>query len=180
MTTIYLDMDGVLADFNTGARLLLNASKDEQLQVEQTGLWPRAAWQRLAHVPNLYRNLPKMPLADDLVSLALRFRDEFDWKVAILTAVPKNNDVKDAFQDKFDWIAEHYPTLRMYFGPYSQDKHTHAKPGDILIDDRTSNCTEWQRAGGIAIQVNERRYSECIEQLAEIFKKTLAEKELGR
>lgn len=180
MTTIYLDMDGVLADFNSGARAALNASKEEQCHVEQTGQWPLTAWKRLTDVPNLYRHLPKMPQADELVETALKFKHAFGWKVAILTAVPKNNDVKDAFQDKFDWVAENFPSLRIYFGPYSKDKHTHAKPGDILIDDRTSNCTEWQEAGGIAIQVKERHYNECIERLAEIFKTTLAEKELGR
>ena len=38
------------------------------------------------------------------------------------------------------------------FGPYSHDKHVHCLPGDVLIDDRTSNCEDWRRAGGVAIQ----------------------------
>jgi hypothetical protein len=28
----------------------------------------------------------------------------------------------------------------------------HCLPGDVLIDDRTSNCEDWRRAGGVAIQ----------------------------
>lgn len=169
MTTIYLDMDGVLADFNSGARTALNASQEEREHAERTGQWPITAWRRLAYVPNLYRHLPKMPQADDLVNTALKFKDTFGWQVAILTAVPKNNDVKDAFQDKFDWVAEHYPSLRIYFGPYSKDKHTHARPGDILIDDRTSNCNEWRQAGGIAIQVKKHAYQQAIDTLNELF-----------
>lgn len=169
MTTIYLDMDGVLADFDSGARNALNPTTDEQDIAFRTGQWPSATWRRLVDVPNLYRHLPKMPLADDLVATALKFKDAFGWNVAILTAVPKNNDVKDAFQDKFDWVSEHYPYLRIYFGPYSKDKHTHAKPGDILIDDRTSNCEEWRQAGGIAIQVKAHNYQHAIDTLNNIF-----------
>ena len=37
------------------------------------------------------------------------------------------------------------------FGPYSKDKHQHCEPGDILIDDRSSNIEEWRAVGGIAI-----------------------------
>jgi hypothetical protein len=38
------------------------------------------------------------------------------------------------------------------FGPFSKDKYVHCHAGDVLIDDRTSNCEEWRAAGGIAIQ----------------------------
>ena len=69
-----------------------------------------------------------------------------------LTAVPRNNDVKWAFYDKMIWASNYFPDIPVMFGPYSHDKHVHCQPGDVLIDDRTSNCTEWRRAGGIAIQ----------------------------
>ena len=69
-----------------------------------------------------------------------------------LTAVPKGNDVKWAFYDKVNWATTRYPDIPVMFGPYSHDKHVHCKFGDVLIDDRTSNCTEWRNAGGIAIQ----------------------------
>ena len=38
--TIYLDMDGVLADFDTAARTLIRATREEQLVAQQTGRWP--------------------------------------------------------------------------------------------------------------------------------------------
>jgi hypothetical protein len=69
-----------------------------------------------------------------------------------LTAVPKGNDVKWAFYDKVNWATTHYPDIPVMFGPYSHDKHVHCKLGDVLIDDRTSNCEEWRHAGGVAIQ----------------------------
>ena len=50
--------------------------------------------------------------------------------------------------DKVCWAQEHFPGIPVFLGPYSQDKWQHCRPGDILIDDRTSNCTEWENAGG--------------------------------
>ena len=153
MPVIYLDMDGVLADFNTAARSYLNASKADKRDAEQNGRWPKHSWHKLIHAPNFYRHLPKMPRADDLVALARRFRDELGWELRILTAIPTKNEVPDVFQDKFDWIAEYYSDIRICFGPYSYDKFKHARPGDILVDDRRSNCEEWLEAGGVAVRV---------------------------
>ena len=171
--TLYLDMDGVLADFNTAARQYLSPHVGEL----ETGLtqWPQHVWSHLVQVPNLYRHLPKMPMADQLVQLADRFRTELDYNVAILTAIPRNNNIPDAFQDKFDWVQQHYPHLRIYFGPYSHDKHTHAQPGHILVDDRTSNCQEWRAAGGRAVQVHYTQYQQALDQLTDILMCELAQ-----
>lgn len=172
--TIYLDMDGVLADFNTAARAYLKASKDEELAAERQGRWPEQSWQKLRYAPNFYRHLPKMPQADQLVDLAYRFHNELGWRLRILTAIPTNNEVQDVFQDKFEWMQEHYPGIRICFGPYSGDKHHHAEPGDILVDDRTSNCDQWQRAGGVAVQVRSGQYSAALTQLDEILNRKLS------
>ena len=168
MPTIYLDMDGVLADFNTASRQYLNASKQDEQDAERNGRWPEKSWSRLIEAPNFYRHLPKMPLADELVKLAYRFRDELGWDVKILTAIPTKNEVPDVFQDKFDWIAEYYPGIRICFGPYSTDKHRHARPGDILVDDRESNCQEWTATGERAVRVLSRNYQAALDELTDI------------
>jgi 5'(3')-deoxyribonucleotidase len=169
MPTIYLDMDGVLADFNTAARTFFNASREEQAAADAAGRWPKERWATIRECTHFYRTLPKMPQADELVALARRFRDELDWDLKILTAIPQNNDMHEAFQDKFEWIQEYYPDIKMHFGPYSQDKQFHARPGDILVDDRTSNCTEWAAAHGTAVKVNSGRYQEALDRLTAIF-----------
>jgi 5'(3')-deoxyribonucleotidase len=169
MPTIYLDMDGVLADFNTAARNFFNASREEQAAADAAGRWPKERWTKIRENKNFYRTLPKMPQADELVALARRFRDELDWDLKILTAIPQNNDMHEVFQDKFEWIQEYYPDIGMHFGPYSKDKQYHAQPGDILVDDRTSNCTEWNAVHGIAVKVNAGRYQEALDRLLNIF-----------
>ena len=168
MPTIYLDMDGVLADFNTAARSYLNASKADEKNAAQNGRWPKHSWHKLVDAPNFYRHLPKMPLADELVKLAYRFKNELGWDICILTAIPTNNEVPDVFQDKFDWMAEHYPGIRLCFGPYSTDKYKHARKGDILVDDRSSNCEEWTATGQRAVRILSQNYQASLDELLAI------------
>ena len=75
----------------------------------------------------------------------------------------------EVFHDKFLWIQDYYPDIRVHFGPYSEDKQLHAKPGDILVDDRTSNCLQWRSAGGLAVQVHSGRFQEALDQLYTLF-----------
>jgi 5'(3')-deoxyribonucleotidase len=175
--TLYLDMDGVLADFDTAVQQYLEASNAEVRRAEATGRWPDHEWRKIASIPNFYRNLPKMQGADQLMELALRFRDHLDYEVRILTAIPQGNDMPDAFHDKIDWIQEHYGSagLRVHFGPYSHDKQRHCQSSDdILVDDRTSNCEEWSRAGGVAVQVKPGAYARALVELESIYHELIA------
>lgn len=170
--TLYLDMDGVLADFNHAARTLLKATVAEERLAQNNGRWPHEKWRKIANDKHFYRNLPKTPIADRLVDMAMQFK-QLGWDIKVLTAIPKGNDMPDVFHDKIDWINEYYPGLRVHFGPYSDDKHLHCHEGDILIDDRTSNCKEWRAARGIAIQVLDSRQESALQELSALFQETL-------
>lgn len=170
--TLYLDMDGVLADFNAAATALLGATDAEENRAAQVGRWPDHQWRKIADQENFYLNLPKMPLADELVELAIRFRANLDYDVRILTAIPSGNDMPDAFHDKVDWINRYYGQhgFRVHFGPYSHDKARHCQGSDdILVDDRTSNCDQWRSAGGTAVQVKPGEYRQALIELESIF-----------
>ena len=167
MPTIYIDMDGVVADFDTVARQIMQATHEEQQHAMETGRWPDHKWREILKEQNFYRILPKMPKADQMMALAFRFRDELGWRLRMLTAIPRKNDFPECFQDKFDWMAENYPGVRIMFGPYSEDKQHHCHPGDILVDDRISNCREWTAAGGTAVRVSA-DYDLALSQLAEL------------
>lgn len=146
--TLHIDMDGVVADWNSYAMKILGSDS-----LMNNGRWPDKDWARLKSCKTFYRDLPKMKKADELMNLARRFRDELGWELYMLTAIPHNNDVPECFQHKVEWQQEFFPDVRVHFGPYSQDKKKHCKPGDILVDDRHDNCTDWRLAGGIAVQV---------------------------
>ena len=146
MRTIFLDMDGVVADFDTFVSNLLerpigwNDSKQDLTNEE---------WNKLASVDRLYYQLPLMPDATKLVayvkSLSTRFNVQF------LTAVPRRTTMPSARDDKQAWVDKYFPGMKMDIGPYSHDKQKWCRPGDILVDDRPSNIEVWNAAGGIAI-----------------------------
>ena len=144
MKTLYLDMDGVVADFDEYAARTLGVPPSQ-------GIYPDEVWYKLASNSRIYRDLNKTPYADELVRRCIKFCLERDYEYAFLTAVPKGNDVPWAFYDKVEWAQKHFPGIPVMFGPYSKDKYQHCKPGDILIDDRVSNIAEWTAAGGKAI-----------------------------
>jgi len=145
MTTLYLDMDGVVADFDEYAARTLGTLPGSH------GIYPDEIWNKIAANPRLYRDLNKTEYADRLVEECQDLALTKGWDFIFLTAVPKGNDVKWAFHDKFVWAQNYYPGVPVHFGPYSFDKWKHCLPGDVLVDDRPSNIEEWRTAGGIAI-----------------------------
>ena len=144
MTTLYLDMDGVVADFDEYAARTLGVPPS-------SGIYPDEIWYKLASNARLYRDLVKTSYADELVFQCSTISKIRGYSLQFLTAVPKGNDVPWAFYDKVVWAQQHFTGIPVMFGPFSKDKHVHCEPGDILIDDRASNIKEWAAAGGIAI-----------------------------
>lgn len=145
MRTLYLDMDGVVADFDEYAMRTLGVPPSG-------GIYTDDIWKQLAANPRIYRELKKTPYADALVEYSRQFcKSNYQWELKFLTAVPKGNDVPWAFYDKMTWALFFFPDIPVMFGPFSKDKHRHCQPGDILIDDRRSNIEEWQAAGGMGI-----------------------------
>jgi len=141
-------MDGVVADFRANALRVVGLPSDTDDQ------YLDREWQRLRDNPHLFLELPLMPRAHELVNIARQYRDHLGWELLFLTAIPRNNDLPWAFHDKAEWVRLHFSEIPVHFGPYSQDKHLHCTtPGDILVDDRADNCSDWTRAGGLAFKV---------------------------
>jgi len=166
MPTIYIDMDGVVADFDTLAREIVKGSNFDTVNER----WPNDSWNQIKSHPHFYRAIPKMPQADAMMRLAERFRDELGWDLYMLTAIPRMNDIPDCFWDKIEWMREYYPNIIVRFGPYSEDKQHHCRPGDILVDDRTINCGQWRSSGGHAVQVLPGQYDLALAELEDLFK----------
>jgi 5'(3')-deoxyribonucleotidase len=145
MRTIWLDMDGVFADFEVVANSILG----REIGWETNDITSEE-WSKLASVPNLYRNLPVMPGSTELMQAVLEFSDEFEIK--FLTAIPRVKTMPSARNDKKEWIEENFPGFEVEFGPYSKDKWKHSKFLDVLIDDKPSNVFDWfTRGNGVSI-----------------------------
>ena len=157
---IYLDMDGVVADWRANALRVIGK------EAAPGEMYPDREWHRLRENPHLFLQLPLMPRANELVNIARKYRDQLGWELMFLTAIPHNNDLPWAFHDKMEWARLYFTDIAVHFGPYSVDKHLHCNPGDILVDDRLDNCRDWDRAGGQSFKVD-RTLDSVIEALAE-------------
>lgn len=144
MNKLYLDMDGVVADFDEYAYRTLGIGPAQ-------GIYPENIWQKLAENKRIYRDLIKTTYADVLLENCIEFCKNNNYELLFLTAVPKGNDIPYAFFDKVNWARTHFQNIPVLFGPYSKDKYLHCNGNDILIDDRVSNINAWTTAGGIAI-----------------------------
>lgn len=148
MLTVYLDMDGVLADFDKKAIELVG----KRLYDFPTS---KEGWDAINHVPEIYSLLEPMPDADELVNGVFQLQSDYDYcfNVGVLTAIPKIGRIPDAKIHKREWIRNYYPALLMDFniGPHAVDKQKHCRPGDVLIDDSGMNIPQWNNAGGYGI-----------------------------
>jgi len=142
---IYLDMDDVVADWMPAARAIVDRNWNYGERI------PESDWNKVKAKMRFYKDLPVKPGGYELVAYC---RDALSKGIIqdlnFLTALPHDYSVPLASYDKVLWAHDHFPGIPVRFGPFSYDKWRHCTPGDILIDDRTSNCEEWIAAGGQA------------------------------
>lgn len=147
--TIYLDLDGVLADFVSGlarAHGLNPASVVASWPAGDYGYMEGLVYDFWAPVKGdweFWAKLPPYPWAHSLVRRAQRAGD-----VWFLTA-PLDHASK---LGKLAWIERHFPGAmpRVIFAN-AEDKWRYAGRSTLLVDDRRSNVEEWRRHGGHAI-----------------------------
>jgi len=143
---IYLDMDGVLADFEGHMHTLMGPVWKEEINKD--------GWGKLADHPSLYADLPMMPDALELYSGCLEKVAHYS-QIQVLTALPNKAapNFPDVVKHKIDWIHRHIsPDLRVHFGPLAVHKQLHKKhANDVLIDDMKRNIKQWNDVGGIGI-----------------------------
>ena len=136
--TIYLDMDGVLVDF------------DKQFE-ELTGMAPSAFeakngsdefWEAIDGAGvGFWRGMKWMPGGEALYNRASQAPH-------FLLSSPSRSDVSKI--GKHLWRRDKTPSTKLILAR-SYNKKNYANPSSILIDDRESNINQWREAGGIGI-----------------------------
>lgn len=137
--TLYIDLDGVMADFDGAFPTIFG--------LDHKSLADDDMWLHINGHPSFFRDLPPMQGAVEF------FKSVEKFSPVILTACPKSNYPHVAAQ-KRAWVREHL-SHHCWVLPVLGGRH---KPlfmhgvGDILIDDFGKNCVAWTEAGGVAIK----------------------------
>jgi hypothetical protein len=153
MPKLFLDADGVLADFDAGARALLGMTPAEY----EARHGRRDFWRRIAAAPNFYGTLPEMPDARRL------FDGVEHLKPTILTGLPLGNW---AAPQKVKWASEHFPGVPI-ITCMARDKHRHMSVGDVLVDDRENHRAAYEKEG--VVFIHHMSAEDSLRQLAKIF-----------
>jgi hypothetical protein len=134
---IYLDCDGVLADFESAAQAILGAPSDVFEARHGAGQF----WSRLARADGFFERLDPLPDAFELYE-AVKAKGPI-----ILTGLPHG---KWAEPQKRRWAERHFPGVPMITTTAAL-KREHCHPGDVLVDDRDQHRRLWEQAGGLFI-----------------------------
>lgn len=149
---LLLDMDGVLADFATGALAACDLPSDHSIFAKDyyVGLGKEEFWARInAKGFHFWASLSKTKEADYLVSLAI---SEFGKDNIGIATSPSFSNLSDCVRGKRYWMEEQYPALaeNMIF---VNNKSLLASPQHLLVDDQEKVTQAFTKAGGSVILV---------------------------
>ncbi len=147
--TVYLDMDGVLADFFGGVEKMYGVQHWKQLTNDKTKDLKAEVINRITGT-DFFATLPKFQSADALIDMVKKFTG---GKFSINTS-PLRGDHENSAKYKKIWISNNIekPDEIVVTGrkeSYAKDKASGTP--NILIDDRPVNVERWQGAGGYGI-----------------------------
>lgn len=124
MTRVFIDMDGVIADFD-GLKIKLFGPTYED-------------GDKLVELKGGFRNLEVIPGSREAIALMPSLG--YDPWIATRPAPSHPH----SYSEKAEWIIEHFPALKKKL-VMTQDKSLLGGPDDILIDDRLekANCVNF-------------------------------------
>jgi hypothetical protein len=138
MNHLFLDCDGVLADFDKAAEQIFQQNSREA----EDALGTDEFWKRLRRHEDFYGSLPLLADAMELYNAVAHL------KPIILTGCPIGGWSEP---QKVAWAKRHFPGVPI-ITCRSKEKWLHLKHrGDILVDDYLKYQHLWEKAGGIFV-----------------------------
>lgn len=138
---VYVDMDGVLADFDA-ERARISGGTEGKMSPETI---------EKIKGSNFFGRLEKYPSADALIDLVSKSFGHY-----FICSSPMPGDEENSIKWKNIWLSKHitnFPPKKKFF---TAEKEQYARQADgtpnILIDDKPENIEKWNAAGGIGIQ----------------------------
>jgi len=137
MPNLFLDIDGVFADFDGHFQSLFGSAPPV---FDQKYMWALID-------KNHTQFWGGIPLKAGALDMWATFKV---YSPTFLTGLPYTR-YEGARRHKLEFVQRHFegaPTITCF----SRDKQKHMTgPGDVLLDDRKDNCARWNDAGGRAV-----------------------------
>ena len=146
---VYLDMDGVIADFFGGVEKMYGVKHWKELTSVKTGGELKQEVIDRITGSDFFSTLPKFPSADGLIQL---IKSATGGKFSILTS-PLIGDHENSATQKKVWISKNIEKPDEVIVSGRKEKWAKQKDGtpNILIDDRPVNIERWEAKGGYGI-----------------------------
>ena len=144
---VYVDMDGVVADFFTEYAKLAGVTHGNYRDIPPAKVDPTL--DKMVGT-DFFARLPKFPTADRLLQIVVDAAGSYN-----ICSSPLRGDHEGSAKYKNIWIKKHLnPQPKQIHIVANKAKYAKSSNGmpNVLIDDRGSNISAWEAAGGIGIK----------------------------
>jgi hypothetical protein len=142
ITKIYLDMDGVIADFNKRYK---EQYKMEPREAEKNKEFDKFFDKFIAD--GEFATLDLMPDAMQLIN----YLRSLDIPTDILSSTASEKRDATIRPQKLEWLKKHNIEFHPILVPGKRHKKDYSNANSVLIDDTPVNIDQWRREGGIGI-----------------------------
>lgn len=145
MTTIYFDLDGVLADYKGCVEAHGLTYIPSNIRTPEQNIAMHAG---IKQIPHFYYQLPPIKGTVDLFLILKK-----TYHCEILSAIPKEKwGFENVTEDKHAWVRKYLGSDVKVNLVQRKDKPLFCKGKDnILIDDKLANIDAWTASGGTGI-----------------------------
>ena len=141
---VYVDMDGVLADFFGEVAREHDVKYWREIHRKDLGI------DQIAQEPGFFKLLPVLPNAGKLMQGVISLASKY----SILSS-PLMSNVEESSKEKMQWLQRHLKNHQPQAVIFDHEKYKYAQQPDetpnILIDDWDTNIRLWEANGGIGI-----------------------------
>jgi 5'(3')-deoxyribonucleotidase len=160
--TVYVDMDGVLADFFGNIAKAHNVNHWKEIENKDVAIVQKAK------ESNFFASLPLLPNANRLIQGVKSLAGSY----SILSS-PLQANVEASSKEKGAWLQQHFRGAMQPAGiVFDHEKFKYAKQADgtpnILIDDYPVNIRLWNAHGGIGLTYKDRDCATVLQQLRDV------------
>jgi len=142
ISMIYLDMDGVIADFDTRYKELykIYPSEADTYKVFDSFFTQFIADEQFA----------KLDLMSDAVEL-IEYLKTLSIPTEILSSTSSEKRDAEIRKQKLEWLDKHNITFPVNLVPGKRFKKDYSNSNVLLIDDTSVNIDQWRSEGGVGI-----------------------------